>query len=153
MTGETNHKLQMPGSLRFKPGFMMKQKLHSRVQSVQKVEEIVEQLAAELSLPEEKYGNIYISLMEAITNAIKHGNDEDETKVVEIEAKIEKASTCVAFRITDQGEGFDYNNLPDPTSEEHLTKTGGRGVFIMRELCDEMYFLNNGRTVELRFNI
>ena len=130
---------------------MVKKRLHSNVESVRKIEEIVREIAEELNLPSERYGDIYISLLEAVTNAIKHGNGEDERKFVQLE--IEKASTSVAFRITDEGEGFDYEKLPNPTSDEHLHQLNGRGVFLMKELSDECSFCNRGRTVVLTFKI
>ena len=129
---------------------MLKRKLQSKTQSVQELEQIVQYIAREMDLSAEKFGDIYISLTEAITNAIRHGNAEDENKFIELEI-IKKAPTSVAFRITDQGQGFDYQNLPDPTSDENLRACGGRGVMIMQELSDEMHFQNNGRTVELHF--
>ncbi|MEZ4948052.1 MAG: ATP-binding protein [Saprospiraceae bacterium] len=65
-----------------------------------------------------------------------------------------KQKNRIAFQISDEGDGFDYNNLPDPTAPENLIKCGGRGVFYERTLCDEIEFQNNGSTVEIRrFNI
>jgi serine/threonine-protein kinase RsbW len=55
------------------------------------------------------------------------------------------------FRITDQGAGFDFENVPDPTAPENLEKPNGRGVFLMRQLADECTFSDEGRIVELRF--
>ena len=58
---------------------------------------------------------------------------------------------AIKFSVEDEGEGFEYEELPDPTAPENLTKTGGRGIFLMRHLCDEVNFKENGRVVELTF--
>ncbi len=131
---------------------MLKKKLQSKPQSVREIESIVQHIAREIGLSEEKFGDMYISLTEAVTNAIKHGNAEDENKYIELEI-IRKAPGSVAFRITDQGQGFDYQNLPDPTADQNLRQCGGRGVMIMQTLADELYFQDNGRTVELHFKL
>ena len=57
------------------------------------------------------------------------------------------------FSVTDQGEGFDFNDLPDPTAPENILKIGGRGVFLMRQLADIVVFSNEGSTVEVQFKL
>jgi serine/threonine-protein kinase RsbW len=59
----------------------------------------------------------------------------------------------IAFQVTDEGNGFDHKQLPDPTVPENLLKLNGRGVFLMHQLCDEIDYLNNGRTVKMSFHI
>lgn len=126
-------------------------KLASSTGSVSQVESFVERLVNRYNLGPEKQCDILISLTEAVTNAIVHGNCEAEEKMVKVNMKKEK--NCVAVRVSDEGPGFDYHNLPDPTSPENLCKCGGRGVFLMRQLADTIKFTNNGSTVEMRFNL
>ena len=57
------------------------------------------------------------------------------------------------MRVTDEGEGFDHSAVPDPTAPENLLQVGGRGVFLMQQLSDSVYFHNNGSTVEMHFNL
>jgi serine/threonine-protein kinase RsbW len=103
------------------------------------------------NLSPDKQCSILISLTEAVTNAIVHGNCRQESKTVEV--KTRKDRDRIALRVTDQGTGFDYDNLPDPTAPENLCKCGGRGVFLMRQLSDNIRFFNNGSTVEMIFKI
>jgi serine/threonine-protein kinase RsbW len=103
------------------------------------------------NLSPDKQCNILISLTEAVTNAIVHGNRRQENKTVEV--KTRKERDRIALLVTDQGAGFDYDNLPDPTAPENLCKCGGRGVFLMRQLSDNIRFFNNGSTVEMVFKI
>ena len=57
------------------------------------------------------------------------------------------------FRIEDEGSGFDYKNVPDPTAPENIENVNGRGIFLMEKLSDKLEFTRNGATVELEFNL
>ena len=91
-----------------------------------------------------------IAVTEAVNNAIDHGNKKDESKSVHLTVGTTDETLC--FSIEDEGEGFDYNNLPDPTAPENILKENGRGIFLMQNLADEMEFENDGRKVNLYFN-
>ncbi len=126
-------------------------RLSSNPRNVAKVETLVERLAAKYRISPDTYGNMLISLTEAVTNAIIHGNSNDESKEVKIQ--LSKNTDSLSFRTSDEGPGFDYNNLPDPTSPENILNIGGRGVFLMRQLSDNVEFHDGGRTVEMEFRI
>ena len=125
--------------------------LASDPKNVARVESFVEHLVDKYGISPDVYGNILISLTEAVTNAIIHGNDNDESKTVQV--RLKKQKNKLAFLISDEGGGFDFDNLPDPTSPENLTKIGGRGVFLMHQLSDKVDFKDNGSTVEMRFQL
>ena len=78
-------------------------------------------------------------------------NKANPDKKIDISLKKEKDK--VSFTIKDEGTGFDPKDLPDPTAPENLENPGGRGVFLMRHLADEINFENEGRRVEMIFNI
>jgi serine/threonine-protein kinase RsbW len=126
-------------------------KLPSNPRNIARVETFVENLVEQYHISPDIYGNILISLTEAVNNAIIHGNSNDESKLVTV--KLAKKTNILAFRITDEGSGFDYDSLPDPTAPENLLKIGGRGVFLMKQLSDELNFIDNGKTVEISFQI
>lgn len=126
-------------------------KLSSKTGSVSAVEPFVEKLVSRYKLDPDKQCNILISLTEAVTNAIVHGNCEQEAKTVQVRSR--KNRDCIAVRVSDEGHGFDYNSIPDPTMPENLCKCGGRGVFLMKQLSDHLRFFDNGSTVEMRFKI
>jgi len=119
--------------------------------NVANVEPFVEELFTSYGLSPDVYGNILISLTEAVTNAIIHGNDMDASKMVSVRMK--KIKKGLAFLISDEGPGFDFDSLPDPTAPENLLKVGGRGVFLMRQLSDDVVYYDNGSTVEIQFNL
>lgn len=97
------------------------------------------------------YGNVIIATTEAVNNAINHGNKEDSSKKVTLSYK--KTDENLSFTIEDEGVGFDYENVPDPTDPENLHKLNGRGIFLMKNLVDKIYFHEGGRKIELIFKI
>jgi len=113
------------------------------------VENLIDEICETLNVNEEYYGNILISLTEAVNNAMVHGNKLDSQKKVLVTVKTDE--TSIHFTISDEGPGFDYDNLPDPTAPENIEKPNGRGVFLMKNLADGCNFEENGRIVELEF--
>ena len=125
--------------------------LTSIAHSITEVEPFVDTICSELEVQEELFGNILVALTEAVNNAIHHGNELDPVKKVHVQARVD--GRILTFIIRDQGPGFDYNNLPDPTSPENLEKPSGRGVFLMSQLSDLVIFSDRGSTVEVQFRL
>ena len=91
--------------------------------------------------------NFRVGLSEALTNAMLYGNDRDPGKRVRVEVTVREEE--VTARVTDQGTGFDHTTVPDPTLPGNLTKPGGRGIFLMRSLMDDVQFNEEGNSVTL----
>jgi len=125
-------------------------KIDSKIENLRIVEKFIDDITSELNLSNEIYGNILISVLEASKNAIVHGNKNDINKNVEIEVKTE--DKYLTFIIRDQGTGFNYNNIPDPTAPENIEKANGRGVFLIRKLADDVEFSDEGSLVKIKFN-
>lgn len=123
----------------------------SKIENLRKVEKLVDEISAEYNISSDLYGNILIAALEAANNAILHGNKLDEKKIVKIE--ITKEDKILKIRIDDEGNGFDYKNIPDPTAPENIENVNGRGIFLMEKLSDKLEFSNNGSRVELEFNL
>lgn len=121
----------------------------SRMESITQVEGLINALCEEFGVEETHYGEILIAMTEAVNNAVVHGNKLDTNKMVDIEVRTE--GQTMEFRIADQGPGFDYENIPDPTAPENIEKPNGRGVFLMRQLADTCEFEELGRVAILRF--
>lgn len=125
--------------------------LESNQESINKVNAYVDEVfAAHSDKLNDAYGNMIIALTEGVNNAITHGNKGDESKKVLVTYKLLKSG--VSFQIEDEGEGFDYHNIPDPTAPENIEKINGRGIFLMTQLADSIEFLENGKKIELIFN-
>lgn len=129
----------------------MKIKIPSITDNVSVVESFIDNLKDKISLSDNIYGNILISVTEAVNNAIVHGNKEDKAKKVELYLKQSKKS--ISFVIKDEGPGFDESKIPDPTSPKNLDNLKGRGVFLIKNLTDNVKFRKKGSEVELVFNL
>jgi serine/threonine-protein kinase RsbW len=115
------------------------------------VEKLINEICAAYGISEDHYGNILVAVTEAVNNAMQHGNKLDPGKKVDLAFLATDSS--LSFEVTDQGPGFDFKNLPDPTNPENIEKPHGRGVFLMRHLADKVEFSDNGRSVLLNFMI
>ena len=125
-------------------------KINSNAQSLRLVERLVADICEVYDVNEDVYGNMIVAVTEAVNNAVVHGNKNDSEKFVKI--GFEADDKLMTFSISDEGTGFDYNNLPDPTDPANLGKISGRGVFLMGSLSNSIRFENNGSTVLLGFN-
>ena len=123
----------------------------SAPENVSEVERLVDDLATRYDLDSDTQGNIMISLTEAVTNAMRHGNRGDCSKHVSISLRHNQDS--LAIRVSDEGPGFDPACVADPTCAERLEQIGGRGLFLMRHLSDSCRFMRGGSTVEMRFRL
>ncbi len=123
----------------------------SRIESLREVEKLVDEVSEACSMSSEIYGNVLIATLEAANNAILHGNKLNEGKDVNILFKWTTAK--LVLEVTDQGHGFDFSDIPDPTAPGNVEKVNGRGVFLMERLSDELSFKENGRKVNLTFNL
>ena len=121
----------------------------SITENIRIIESFIDNAKEKFNLNDDIYGNIMIAVTESVNNAITHGNKNDRTKNVTLSLSLN--NNVINFMIKDEGIGFDFRNLPDPTSPENLDKPSGRGVFLMKHLSDEVNFGNNGSLVELSF--
>jgi len=121
----------------------------SLIENIKIIESFIDNAREKYAINEDIYGNIMISVTECVTNAIVHGNKLDRKKTVVLELHLDENQ--VKFIIVDEGPGFDYEHLVDPTSPENLEKSGGRGIFIMKHLSDEVKFEEKGRKAVLTF--
>ena len=125
--------------------------LPSKIESLAKIELLMEEICEKNGINEDSYGNMLVALTEAVNNAITHGNQLDPNKKVNLE--YESNDKEIRFTIKDEGDGFNYNDVPDPTLPENIEKENGRGVFLMKSLADEVSFEEKGRIVKLSFCI
>ena len=120
-------------------------------ENVSVVESFIENVGEKIQIEESIYGNVLVSVTEAVNNAIVHGNKEDKNKKVRLGLKQNKKS--VRFIVEDEGMGFDHNTLPDPTNPKNLEKVKGRGIFLIKNLSDKTTFKQGGRVVEMLFKL
>jgi len=126
--------------------------LPSNHESVAVLENFVDDLVSNLHIGDDVYANLMTCLNEAITNAIFHGNKQNPDKKVYINLEVINQKRLI-FNVADEGAGFDFNDIPDPTDKANLEKLTGRGVFIMKKLADQCIFNTLGNEVELHFKL
>jgi serine/threonine-protein kinase RsbW len=124
--------------------------LPSRIEAVDAAATAVAEFISRSGISEEAAFRIDMAVREAVTNAVLHGNRQEESKAVELTLK--SSPDAIEISVHDQGQGFNPEEVPDPTKEENLLKSSGRGIFFMRNFMDEVDWAirpNGGTTVRL----
>ena len=125
--------------------------LESQLSQLHRVEAFIESLCDEYNVYNNYFSNIMVAVTEAFLNAVIHGNKLNVSKKILLSFK--SSSSGLLFTIEDQGEGFDIDSIPDPTKEKLDASNGGRGIYLIKHLSDEVQFINNGRKIEMLFKI
>jgi serine/threonine-protein kinase RsbW len=113
-----------------------------------RVQEEIELVLQKCQYGERDLFGIRLALEEALVNAIKHGNQMDPTKKVQIAYLV--TADRFEIRITDEGSGFDPSDVPDPTAVENLERACGRGLMLMRHYMTEIHYNARGNSVSMR---
>ncbi|WP_444793398.1 ATP-binding protein [Saccharicrinis sp. GN24d3] len=130
---------------------MEKVVISSDIKNISLIEKLVDDISSQYDIQSDVYGKLLLAVVEGVNNAIVHGNKLDSSKNVELEYQISDKDIQVVIR--DEGNGFDYTKVPDPTLPENVEKTHGRGIFLMNHLADEIDFEDDGSKVKLTFNL
>jgi serine/threonine-protein kinase RsbW len=114
---------------------------------------ILKAIEKEFQLSDSKKNNIELAVAEAAANCVKHGNKSNPEKNLKLNISKNTNKIIIAFK--DEGKGFDPKNVPDPTIPENILKGSGRGIYIMKNLVDDMKFNfeADGTELILSFNI
>jgi len=114
--------------------------MESTLESVNRAEEMVGQLAAQAGFDEDVRDGISMAVREAMINAVLHGNAYDSAKRVNL--SLEQNGRELIITIGDEGKGLEPEEVPDPLAPENLMKQSGRGIFLIRAFMDEVRFRN-----------
>jgi serine/threonine-protein kinase RsbW len=123
--------------------------IKSEIKNLRLVEKVIDDICAELKISQDNYGKIMVSAMEAVNNAIIHGNKSDSARKVRIE--ILHKNKVLVISVEDEGPGFKPGEIPDPTKLENIENISGRGVFLMSKLADKIEFNEKGNRVTMSF--
>jgi len=123
--------------------------IESRMANMRLVENAIDELTSTLGISQDNYGKILVATLEAVNNAITHGNKFDAKKTVLIDISVNNNELEVT--VTDQGKGFNPAGIPDPTKPENIEELSGRGVFLMTKLADSISFNEKGNSVTMKF--
>jgi len=124
-------------------------KIESVISNLRVVECLIDDASTEIGVSQENYGKILVSILEAVNNAILHGNDSNPDKFVEIEISYENSELII--KVTDEGTGFRPDLVPDSTTPENIELINGRGVYLMSRLADKIEYNELGNVVIMTF--
>ncbi|MGH2575727.1 MAG: ATP-binding protein [Ignavibacteria bacterium] len=120
--------------------------IESSRKNISRVEKVLQKANDECQLGQEKFNKLLIAVTEIVLNAIVHGNKEIISKKVKV--KVHYDSEKMIVNVSDEGNGFDFESLPDPTLPENIYSDSGRGIFIARNLIDKMEYKKTRRGSE-----
>jgi len=121
--------------------------LQSHRDSVNEVADRLSRFFDKLGWPDDAVFDVKLAAQEAVVNAVEHGNGSDSTKLVHISC--ETAGDAVTLVVSDEGNGFNPAAVPDPTLPENILREHGRGLFLMRNLCDEVFYNEKGNEITI----
>jgi serine/threonine-protein kinase RsbW len=124
-------------------------RIESKVGNLRVVENAIDEATAVIGISQDNYGKILVSAMEAVNNAILHGNHSDPGKLVYIEIAYKGDELRIA--VTDEGNGFKPEMVPDPTTPENIEALNGRGIYLMSHLADRIEYNKKGNSVTMTF--
>ena len=140
-----------PGAMNLQRDRGPNQRMDLRIASdpaeARRVQDQIEQLLKDFHFGEREIFGIKLALEEALVNAIKHGNQMDRAKKVQISCQV--SHDRFDIHISDEGPGFDPGDVPDPTCVENLERPCGRGLWLMRHYMNEVAFSERGNTVRM----
>ena len=121
----------------------------SKVGNLRVVENAIDETTATIGISQDNYGKILVCTMEAVNNAILHGNRSNPEKIVDVELSFENNS--LQIKVTDEGQGFRPEKVPDPTTPENIEELNGRGIYLMSHLADIIEYSGKGNSVTMTF--
>jgi serine/threonine-protein kinase RsbW len=124
-------------------------RIESQVANLRIVENAIDEATSVIGISQDNYGKILVSAMEAVNNAIIHGNKSVPEKIVDIEISCE--SDELNIKVTDEGPGFRPETVPDPTTPENIEELNGRGIYLMSHLADKIQYSPKGNSVTMTF--
>ncbi len=122
--------------------------IKSDISELKNVESFVNKLFKLNNIPPKHFNNVLLCVSEAVVNSIQHGNKNDANKKVSIFADCESESIIV--KVKDEGEGFNFEDIPDPSLKKNLKKESGRGIHIIRALSEQIEYCNKSNSIQFK---
>lgn len=123
--------------------------ISSDISKLYEVENFIDQIIIAFQIKEKLRGKITLSTIEAVTNAILFGNKQNSRKKVRV--TVTKKIKTITFTVEDEGIGFDYTEIPDPTIPQKCMQAAKKGLYLMLNLTDKLSFAKHGAKVSMTF--
>lgn len=123
--------------------------ISSDIKNINQVRLFLEQIFIESKLNKSYFNQVFLGLSEALTNSIIHGNQSVDSKKVHISVSF--SDNELFIEIADEGDGFSFENLSDPTCAENIRRECGRGIFLIRHFAEELVYMDGGRKVLIKY--
>jgi serine/threonine-protein kinase RsbW len=123
----------------------------SELNEVNKLRLFLDQIFIDTNLNQGYFNRVLLGLSEAVSNSIIHGNKNDSTKKVFINFLYVENKLVISVR--DEGSGFSFDKVEDPTQPENLKKENGRGLFLIQQIADEVYFYDGGNEIQILYSL
>jgi len=120
--------------------------LPSSVEFLEEVDEVTSRISKECHFSDSIADDLSICVTELFNNAIHHGNKDDETKKVTILYKL--ISKGLEITISDEGDGYNPDDITDPLDPDNLLASGGRGIFLVKKLMNRFEVRRNDTGVK-----
>jgi serine/threonine-protein kinase RsbW len=124
--------------------------LKSDISELQKIENLLKEIFKSNHIPEKYFNKVLLCVSEAAQNSIKHGNKNDANKQVSVE--LDCVNHEIIVQIEDEGEGFNINEVKDPTKEENLKSESGRGIHIIKTLSENIEYNKRGNRIKFKID-
>ncbi|MCH8556492.1 MAG: ATP-binding protein [Balneolia bacterium] len=124
----------------------------SNLEELNRLPDILDQICKTFGLNSETEARLMLTVSEAVTNAIRHGNKENPAKQATM-AVARTDQNELEIKVSDEGDGFSLEEVPDPLAEENLLKTSGRGVYLMKEYADKVSYNDKGNKLTLMYKL
>lgn len=125
--------------------------ISSDLANIAKVRFFLDQIFVESGLDKGYFNRVLLGLSEAVNNSIVHGNKLNVDKLVHIHILV--SDNNLSIQIIDEGNGFEISCINDPTCFENIKKERGRGIFLIRQMADDIRYYDGGRKVMIKYNL
>lgn len=124
--------------------------IKSAQKEIEKVEQFLKDIFEKYELPVKCFNKVFLCVSEAVNNSIIHGNKKEVHKTIHVHVNHKKQTLDIS--VTDEGEGFDINTVPDPTDINNIKKESGRGIHIIKSLSLSLRHNEKGNSLQFQIN-
>ena len=125
--------------------------ISSQLINIEKVRSFLDEIFNESCLNRNYFNRVFLGISEAVSNSIVHGNKNDRSKKVFISFLYQDDKLIITVR--DEGVGFSIDDVIDPTLPENRKKENGRGLFLIQQIADEVFFFDEGKKIQILYSL